>query len=58
MMKFSDDEFVKNDKRTFTEKDKSLLMTEEEVSYPRPQPIGLLMTKSKDLTSGSLELGL
>merc|ERR1711934_46235 len=58
MMKFNDDEFVKNDKRTFTEKDKALVMTEEHLSYPMPQPIGLLMTKSRDLASGSLNLGL
>ena len=58
MMKFSDDEFVKNDKRTFTEKDKTLIMTEDHLSYPEPQPIGLLMTKSKDLASGAMELGL
>merc|ERR1711934_320480 len=58
MMKFNDDEFVKNDKRTFTEKDKALVMTEEHLSYPMPQPIGLLMTKSKDLASGALNLGL
>merc|ERR1711934_795397 len=58
MMKFNDDEFVKNDKRTFTEKDKALVMTEENISYPHPQPIGLLMTKSRDLASGALELGL
>ena len=59
MMKFSnDDEFVKNTKRTFTEADKALVMTEEHINYPMPQPIGLLMTKSKDLASGGLELGL
>ena len=58
MMNFKDDEFVKNTQRTFTEKDKALIMTENTVEYPMPQPIGLLMTKSKDLASGGMELGL
>ena len=33
-------------------------MTEESIAYPRPQPIGLLMTRQQDLASGALNLGL